>query len=426
MWLNRTLMFHPLPLFVGLRYVRARTHKFFVSFITWVSLGGVCVGVAALIVILSVMNGFEGELRNRLLSLSAHARVVAEGGSSAAPSRQAWEAAREAVRTTAGVEGVAPYMELQVLAMRTPETLPVLLRGIDPRAEATVTEVADAVSVGRLEDLAPGTDHVVVGEVVAQRLGLLVGDTLTLLVPAVSGDGPPTPRLREFTVAGIFEVGLQDHDATLLFAHIDDVQALVPGGQGSMGLRIRFGDALAAPEMAERVRTVLPAGFQVIDWTQDHASYFRAIRIEKTMMALILLLIVAVAAFNIVAMLVMVVTDKRTDIAILRTFGASPRKVMGVFVTQGLVIGWLGVLLGVVLGVTLAVNVDTIVPVLERTFGFQIMDADVYYITRIPSELHWTNVAWIGGAALVLTTLATVYPALRAARVAPAEALRYE
>ncbi len=416
-------MFHPLPLFVGLRYVRARTHKFFVSFITWVSLGGVCVGVAALIVILSVMNGFEGELRNRLLSLSSHARIVAGGDDAPA---QAWEQARQAAGAVAGVEAVAPYMELQVLAVRTPEMLPVQLRGIDPPAESGVTEVAGSVTHGRLEDLQPGTDRVIVGEVIAQRLGLIVGDTLTLLVPTVTEGGAPSPRLREFTVAGIFEVGLQDHDATLLFAHIDDVRALVPRSQGSAGLRVRFADALAAPELAERVRQVLPPGLQVIDWTQDHVNYFRAIRIEKTMMALILLLIVAVAAFNIVAMLVMVVTDKRTDIAILRTFGASPRKVMGIFITQGLVIGWLGVVLGVALGVTLALNVDTIVPALERAFGFQIMDADVYYITRVPSDLRWSNVIWIGAAALLLTSLATVYPALRAARTAPAEALRYE
>jgi lipoprotein-releasing system permease protein len=232
--------------------------------------------------------------------------------------------------------------------------------------------------------------------------------------------------LRELKVAGTFEVGFQDHDATLMFAHIDDVRALAPSVQASQGLRIRCSDVWAAPRVAARVRALLPAGFEVIDWTVDHATYFRAVRIEKTMMALILLLIVAVAAFNIVAMLVMVVTDKRTDIAILRTFGASPRRVMGVFITQGLVIGWLGVLLGVAFGVVLALNVEAIVPVLERTFRFQIMDADVYYTTSIPSDLSWSNVVWIGAAALLLTGFATLYPALRAARTAPAEALRYE
>ncbi|TLY80607.1 MAG: lipoprotein-releasing ABC transporter permease subunit [Gammaproteobacteria bacterium] len=418
-------MFHPLPLYVGLRYVRARSHKFFVSFITWASLVGVCVGVAALIVILSVMNGFEGELRGRLLSLSAHARVVAAAGD-ARPSRADWRNAERIVRGAVGVDGVAPYAEIQSLAVRTPEMLPVLLRGIEPQAEASVTEVARSITQGHLSDLTPGSDRIIVGEVIAERLGLAPGDTLTLLIPTVAADGTPAPKLREFTVAGVFEVGLQDHDATLVFAHLEDVRALAPAGESAQGLRVRFHDALAAPAFAAKLRALLPRGLDIIDWTQDNANYFRAIRIEKTMMSLILLLIVAVAAFNIVAMLVMVVTDKRTDIAILRTFGASPRRVMGIFITQGLVIGWLGVALGIALGVTLALNVDTIVPFLEHTFRFQIMDADVYYITSIPSDVQWANVVTIAAAALLLTAIATVYPAIRAARTAPAEALRYE
>jgi lipoprotein-releasing system permease protein len=415
-------MFYPLSLFVGLRYVRARSHKFFVSFITWVSLLGVCVGVAALIVILSVMNGLGDELRDRLLSLSSHARVITAEGSTGTPD---WREAQDKIVSTPGVAGVAPYAELQALAMRTPEMLPVFLRGIDPAAEATVTDVARSVTQGKLADLTPGSDRVILGEVIAQRLGVAVGDPVTLLIPTIAANNAPAPKLREFTVAGVFEVGLQEHDGTLIFAHLDDVRALSPGSAAE-GLRIRFNDVLMAPELARAIGRALPRDLSVIDWTQDHANYFRAIRIEKTMMALILLLIVAVAAFNLVAMLVMVVTDKRTDIAILRTFGAAPGKVMGVFLTQGLVIGWLGVLLGVVLGVTLALNVGSIVPFLERTFGFQIMDSDVYYVTQIPSDLRWANVAWIAAAALLLTALATVYPALRASRVAPAEALRYE
>jgi lipoprotein-releasing system permease protein len=424
-------MFQPLPLFVGLRYVRARTHKFFVSFITWVSLVGVCVGVAALIVILSVMNGFEGELRDRLLALSAHARIIAapavRGTAGAAVmAAPAWEQGIAAARQQPEVVGLAPYVEIEALAVHPPEMLPVQLRGIDPQLEPGVTEAAAAVIQGRLDTLQPGSDRVVVGSVLARQLGLAVGDRMTLLVPGVTADGAPQPRLREFTVSGLFEIGLQDHDGVLAFAHIDDVRQLTANDPRAAGVHLKLRDALAAPEFARRLRVVLPAGLEVRDWTQDHASYFRAIRIEKTMMALILLLIVAVAAFNIVAMLVMVVTDKRMDIAILRTLGASPRRVMGIFVTQGLVIGWFGVGLGIALGVTLALNVDAIVPVLERLFGFSIMNPEVYYITRIPSELHWTNVAWIGGAAFVLTGLATVYPAWRAAQVAPAEALRYE
>jgi lipoprotein-releasing system permease protein len=414
-------MFHPLSLFVGLRYVRARSHKFFVSFITWVSVVGVCVGVAALIVILSVMNGFEGELRDRLLALSAHARLLPT-----AKEGVDLEALAATASKVPGVTGAAPFVEAQALALRSPEMLPVVLRGIDPAREATVTDIAGAVTSGALSDLVAGSDRVILGSVVAQRLAVSPGDTVTLLVPSIGAGGAPEPRLREFTVAGLFEVGLQDHDGTLILAAFDDVRAVLPRAGNPGSVHLRFDDALAAPARAAALRTALDGHAEVRDWTQDHANYFRAIRIEKTMMSLILMLIVAVAAFNIVAMLVMVVTDKRTDIAILRTLGTAPRRVMGVFATQGLVIGWFGVIAGIALGVLIARNVTPIVAFLERGFGFQIMDADVYYITRIPSVLEWHNVAWIGGAAFVLTALATVYPALRASRVAPAEALRYE
>ncbi len=423
------MMFHPLSLFVGLRYVRARSTKFFVSFITWTSLAGVCVGVAALIVILSVMNGFEGDLRQRLLSLDADARVVQADTPDAGinpPSPQDWRRTAQALRGSPGVVGVAPYAQIQALAVRTPEMLPVELRGIDPGAEPAVTRLAGAITAGKLTDLTAGSDRVIVGEVIAEELGLAPGDSLTLLIPTVTAAGVPTPRLRQFRVAGVFEVGLSDEDASLVFANIGDVRALGPSAQGDQGLRIRYRDALRAPAFSSSLRSRLPRGLEVIDWTQDNADYFRAIRIEKTMMSLILLLIVAVAAFNIVAMLVMVVTDKRTDIAILRTFGASPRRVMSVFLTQGLVIGWLGVALGVALGLALAFNVETIVPFLQNTFGFQIFSSSVYYITTVPSVVRWSNVVAISVAALILTAAATVYPAVRAARTAPAEALRYE
>ncbi|HUN73453.1 MAG TPA: lipoprotein-releasing ABC transporter permease subunit [Steroidobacteraceae bacterium] len=417
-------MFYPLPAFVGLRYVRARTHKFFVSFITWVSLTGVCVGVAALIVILSVMNGFEDELRERLLALSSDARVIATSAARQ-PTAAEWNAARRAVASVPGVAGVAPYLEAQALAVSSPDMVPVTLRGIDPRVEASVTQVARAVKEGSLAQLTPGSDRAIAGAEVAQELALTPGDTMTLLIPTLLPDGTPAPKLRRLTVTGVFEAGLEENDDTLVFANIDDVRALGAAASGE-GLHVRLDDPLAAPRLAARIRAVLPAGFQVIDWTADNADYFRAIRIEKTMMSLILLLIVAVAAFNIVAMLVMVVNDKRTDIAILRTFGASPARVMGVFITQGLVIGWVGVALGIALGVVLALNVQTIVPALESTFHFHILNPDVYYNTEIPSDLHWSNVAAIALAALVLTTVATIYPALRAAGTPPADALRYE
>jgi lipoprotein-releasing system permease protein len=425
-------MFQPLSLFVGLRYVRARTRKFFVSFITWASLAGVCVGVAALIVILSVMNGLENELRTQLVSLSAHARVVpsvvdsrTETEQGVPPSDSDWQTVQRIVSAAEGVKGVARYVEIQGLAVRTPEMLPIVLRGIDPKAETSVTDVARSVVRGKLTDLVPGSDRVIVGEVIAERLGLDVGDSLTVLIPAVSADGAPSPRLRELAVAGIYEVGRAEQ-GSLVFANIDDVRALTPGGGTGEGLRIRFRDALSAPVLAAQLRPKLPSGFELFDWTQDNANYFRAVKIEKTMMSLILLMIVAVAAFNIVSMLVMVVTDKRTDIAILRTFGTSPRRIMGVFMTQGLVIGWLGVALGLTVGLSIALHIDTIVPFLEQTFHFQIFDAEVYDMPNIPSDVRWPNVIVISVSALLLTGAATIYPAIRASRTAPAEALRYE
>ncbi len=244
------------------------------------------------------------------------------------------------------------------------------------------------------------------------------GDALTLLIPTVAADGTPTPRLREVRAAGGFDAGVQEQDGALLLANIADVRDM-GAAAGDMGLRVRYADAMDAPARSRVLRAMLPANLTIIDWTVDNSSYFRAIRIEKTMMSLILLLIVAVAAFNIVAMLVMTVTDKRNDIAILRTLGASPRTVMAVFMTQGLVIGWAGVALGVTLGVLLTLNMDRVEPFLERALGFHLFDPEVYAVTSVPTDLHTGNVAWIAVAALVLTLLATVYPALRASRVSP-------
>lgn len=422
-------MFQPLSVFIGLRYVRSRQHKFFVSLITWVSLAGVSLGVAALIVILSVMNGFEGELRDRLLSLSAQAHITATGVASS----DAEQALRERLQRVPGVVGVAPYMELTALAVRLPEMLPVVLRGIDPRLEAAVADVRPLMVEGALDALRPGSNAVILGRDIADQLGVRVGDPVTLLVPMATANGTPEPRLREFTVGGVFEAGLEDHDNTLILAQLDDVRSFAPLAQGASGLRLRFTDALKVGQFMPAVRAAVAAvaaghggSYRVSDWTEENASYFRAIRIEKTMMALILLLIVGVAAFNIVAMLVMVVNDKRTDIAILRTFGTSPRAIMQTFITQGLAIGWLGVAAGVALGVLLAQNVSSIVPVLERLLHFQFLDSQVYYISSIPSDLHLHDVAWISAAAFTLTLLSTIYPALRAAATPPADALRYE
>jgi lipoprotein-releasing system permease protein len=414
-------MFQPLPVFVGLRYSLAREHSFFVSFITWVSLLGVAVGVAALITVLSVMNGFETELRSRLLSVSAHA-VINAGG---APIGD-WRSSLARLQGSPGLAGAAPFLDTDAMLSKGAAMSGAVMRGIDPDLEPRVSSIGESMREGSLKDLQPGLNRIVLGRSLSYQLQAGVGDAVTVMIPGgAAAGGAPVPRLQQFEVAGTFEVGLQDHDSTLALVNLQDAAALRDLA-GPTGIRLKFNDVLDAPRLAQAALGRLAPGMQVRDWTQENEAYFRAIRIEKTMMGLILMLIVAVAVFNIVATLVMVVTDKRTDIAILRTLGLSPRGVLGVFMTQGLLIGWLGTAIGVALGLTLALNVEVIVPALEHTFGFHIMDPDVYYISGIPSETHAHDVVFIALAALLLTFVATIYPSLRAARTAPAEALRYE
>ena len=416
-------MLNSLPLFVGLRYVRARSHKFFVSFITWVSLLCVALGVMALIVILSVMNGLEGELRDRLLSLSAHARIFVLPQASGT---RDWDALAASVRQAPNVTGAAPFIELEALAVRKPDMLPVRLRGIDPNHEAEVARMTKSIVEGRLSDLTSGEGRVIVGRGIAQMLGLGLGDSITVLIPTTDANGMPEPRLREFHVVGVFDAAVQDYDSELLIADIDDVRALLPNPDAHMSLHVNFSDALTASENSAALAKTLPAGLAISDWTVDHASYFRAIRIEKTMVAVILMLIVAVAAFYLVAMLAMVVTDKRTDIAILRTLGTSPRRVMAIFLVQGSVIAWFGVALGVAFGSLLGYYAGDAAAFLEHLFRFEIFSSEVYTVTRIPSELRGAQILWIAGIAMFITLLATIYPAFRASRVPPADALRYE
>jgi lipoprotein-releasing system permease protein len=411
-------MLTPLPLGLGLRYVRARQHQYFVSFISWVSLAGVCLGVAALITILSVMNGFEGELRSRLLALAAHASLP--GPADAGSLR---ELARRA-RGEPGVESAQPFVEVQGLLSNGAMLAGAALRGIDPGDHGPGAPLQLAMREGVLADLSPGSQRIALGRALALQLQVGVGDSVTLLLLRTGAGGELVPKIGAFEVSGLFEIGLADHDAGMAFAAIEDVAAFA-GLQAPAGVRLFFSDPFDAPRLAADVAASLGAA-PASDWTIEHAAYFRAIRLEKTMMTVILLLIVAVAAFNIIASLVMVVAEKRNDIAILRTMGLSRGSVVGTFIVQGTVIGWIGTLAGVGLGILLALNAGDITPALERWFGFEIFDPEVYYITRIPSELRGLDVLLVAATALLLTLLATIYPARRAAATEPAEALRYE
>jgi lipoprotein-releasing system permease protein len=416
-------MFQPVPVFVGLRYSLAREHSFFVSFITWVSLLGVALGVAILIVVLSVMNGLGSELRDRLLSLSAHASLNA--GGAAIPD---WRQRIQQLSGAPELVGAAPYLDTDAMLSRQPAMSGAVVRGIDPGMETQVSTIADSMREGKLSDLEPGANRIILGRMLAYQLEVGVGDTITVMTPGNGGaagagslEGGIVPTLREFYVSGIFEVGLQEHDSALALINLQDAEAL-RGLAGPTGIRLKFDDVLKAPALARGAVSRLTPGLRLRDWTQDNEAYFRAIRIEKTMMALILMLIVAVAVFNIAATLVMVVSDKRTDIAILRTLGMSPRAVLGVFMTQGVLIGWIGTAIGVVLGLCIALNV----PFLEQALDLHIMDPDVYYISTIPSETRSVDVIIIALSALLLTFVATIYPALQASKTQPAEALRYE
>jgi lipoprotein-releasing system permease protein len=414
-------VFQPVPIFVGLRYSVSRGHGFFVSFITWVSLLGVAVGVAAVIIILSVMNGFESELRSRLLSVTAHARLL-NGGASIPD----WKIRLQQLQGAPGLLGAAPFLDTDAMLSRRPSMSGAILRGIDPTLEPNVSTIADSMREGKLSDLKPGLNRIILGRALAYQLQVGVGDSVTAMIPGnTDASGGGLPRLQEFDVVGTFEVGLQEQDGVLALTNLQDAEAF-RGLAGPTGIQLKFTDVLNAPELARIAAQRLPPGLTLRDWTQDNEIYFHAIRTEKMMMGLLLMLIVAIAAFNIVATLVMVVTDKRTDIAILRTLGLSPGGVLGIFIMQGVIIGWLGTAIGAALGLSLAFNVDVVVSFLERNLGFYIFDPDVFALTGIPSETHVGEVVWIVVAALLMTVAATIYPALQAAKTQPAEVLRYE
>jgi lipoprotein-releasing system permease protein len=414
-------MINTAELFVGLRYLRAKRRTRFVSFITLISLAGIALGVAALIVILSVMNGFEGELRDRLLSMTAHGYVTGADGE-----LDDWSQVRDEILRETGVVAAAPMVQMEGM-IRTDRSLnAVLVNGILPEQETEVSGRTINFIEGGFDELTADSRSIVLGRFLALDLGVRLGDGVVLLIPRPAGDGTLESVLERFIVRGVFDAGVQDHDSKLALVHMNDAARMLTIGDRVSAVRFLTDDVMSAPLVSQNLQARFGAGFSTSDWTIENASYFRAIRLEKMMMSVLLSLIIGVAAFNIVASLVMVVTDKTSEIAILRTLGMGPADVVRVFFIQGAVIGWIGVILGVVAGVMLAINVPTVVPALEQFFGFQIMPGDVYYVTQIPSSLEVADVSIIAIAALILTSLATLYPARRAAHVNPAIALRYE
>jgi lipoprotein-releasing system permease protein len=415
----------PFEFDIGLRYTRsgrrAGRRNGFVSFISALSVAGIALGVAALIVVLSVMNGFQKEVRDRMLSVLSHIEVIATDRPIAD-----WEAVLGQARRHPGVVAGAPYVAGQAMVTRDDTVRGVLVRGIDPALEPRVSGLGAQVVQGRLDALVPGEFGIAIGRVLARQLGVGPGDRIALIAP--QGTVTPAgvvPRVRQFTVVALFESGHYEYDATLVLTALDDAARLFRV-DGVTGVRLVTTDMQEAPRIAAELGRSLDPGLYARDWSRENRNWFAAVQIEKRMMFIILTLIVAVAAFNLVSMLVMTVTDKQGDIAILRTLGAAPRSIMAVFVVQGALVGLLGTLLGVSLGTVLALNVGPVVAAVERAFGFQVLPAGVYFINYLPSDLHWSDVGTIGLVACVLAFAATIYPSLRASRVRPAEALRHE
>lgn len=415
-------MFRSFEWLIGLRYTRAKRRNRFVSFISATSIIGITLGVTALIVVISVMNGFQDELRHRILGMTAHATINENG-----QALQDWQTLAQKVKNEPNVLASAPYVQAEAMLSAQPNVSGAIIRGIEPKYEDEVTDIGKHMVAGSLSDLKPGGFGIVLGQSLAESLGVAVGDKLMLITANVA----VTPvggllRQRQFTVVGIFKVGMYEYDRGSAFIDLKDAQALFRMGDGVTGLRLRLDDMFRAPWVAHDLNLKLGNPYWTTDWTRANGNFFRAVQTERTVMFIILSLIVAVAAFNIVSTLVMVVTDKRGDIAILRTLGASPGSIMRIFLISGTVIGLIGTLIGVAIGVLIASNVETIVPWIEHLTGTQFMPADVYYISEVPSRLDWNDVWHVGVMAFGLSFLATIYPAWSASRVQPAEALRYE
>ena len=409
-------------LLVGLRYTRAERRNHFISFISLTSMFGIFLGVTALIAVLSVMNGFQKEVRARILGVVSHVQITG------ADNRLAdWQAVARESAEHPQVAAAAPFVNAQGMLVFGAGVRGAVVRGIVPELEQKVAEIGLHMAAGKLESLVPGEFGIVLGSELARALGARDGDKVTLIAP--QGLVTPAgilPRLKQFTVVGVFEVGMFEYDSGLALIHLEDAQKLYGMGDRASGVRLKLRDLFQSREVARDLVERLRGDLYVSDWTRSHANYFRAVQIEKTMMFIILLLIVAVAAFNIVSTLVMAVTDKQPDIAILRTLGASPGGIMKIFIVQGALIGAIGTLIGVAGGIALALNIDVVVPFLERLLNVQFLSREVYYITDLPSDLQTSDVVAIALVSLALSLLATLYPSWRAARVNPAEALRYE
>ena len=383
---------------------------------------GVALGATALITVLSVMNGFEKELRERILGMTAHATISGESGA-----LRNWEIVAAEAGKHPRVMGVAPFIQLEGMLSGNDAVRGSMVRGVVPSEEPKVSEVGTKMRQGTLSDLRPGEFNIVLGKDLARLLNTGIGDKVTLIVPQANvTPAGVMPRLRRFNVVGIFEAGMFEYDSTLALVHIEDAGRLLRMDGAVSGVRLKLDDMFASREVSRDLVSKLSGDYWVSDWTQQHVNFFKAVAMEKTTMRWILFLIVAVAAFNLVSTLVMVVKEKEADIAILRTLGASPSSIMTIFVVQGGLVGLVGTLLGVLGGVGLATNIDTLVPAIEKFFDMNFLSSDVYYISELPSDMRWSDVTEIGAWAFVLCLLATLYPAWRASRVQPAEALRYE
>ena len=413
----------PYELFIGLRYTRAKRKNHFISFISLTSMIGIALGVAALIVVLSVMNGFQAELRTRILGVASHLEITGANNQ-----LSDWPTlAAQVKKKQPEVIASAPYVMAQGMLSYGQAVQGALVRGILPSYEDSVADLGKNMKAGRLSDLRAGEFGVLLGLDLAQLLGVSIGEKVVLMAP--QGQFTPTgvvPRIKQFKVVGLFQIGMYEYDAGLALIHMDDAAKLYRMGENVSGLRLKLNDLFDAPQMSAKLTQKLDGNYFVTDWTQQHANFFKAVQLEKKVMFIILTLIVAVAAFNIVSTLVMAVTDKRADIAIMRTFGASPRSIMGIFIVQGALIGIIGTLIGAAVGILIALNIDSIIPFIENLFKVQFLAKDVYYISDLPSKLDWNDVITIVVMSFVLSLLATLYPSYKASTLNPAEALRYE